>query len=114
MSGTDKTDPWSVRLGFRPAWVVEAHDHSVGPCSLPERADRDDRTAFGWQPRGACAWVPAPGAWFEAGPACGCEMCRGSFGSRAVRRRDRHRAVVSARSLVRWVNSGEDLDEVPW
>jgi hypothetical protein len=106
MSRTDKTDPWWVRLRFDRSWLVEAHDHRTGECTLPAAP------ALDWA-LGHCCWVESSHAWYESGPACCCAMCHGGPRNRQEARRARHQAARDARAALRWANSGLDPLDMP-
>lgn len=86
MSKTDKTSPWLIRLQAKKGWLIEEHDHTQGECDLP------DKPGIEWKNDTHCTWGVSSRAWWEAGAACGCFMCRGGYGGQARNRKVRKAA----------------------
>ena len=76
---------------------VATHDHSQGPCDLPD----DPAVNLCLKNRNgkmtACMWWPAEGAVWGKGSGC-CSRCADQDGRKAKRRKDRH---DTRRSLLR-------------
>lgn len=94
MSRTDKTKPFWVKLAHRDLQVVERHDHTGGPCDLPDRFD-----AFAF----ARLTTRCRREFVETDTrVCCCPMCHGAdYPDRTEpqrRRRERRRAKLADRN----------------
>lgn len=116
MSRTHAHRPWWT-------WLTDArvchedHDHTDGPCGLPDPLKQLDaiRTGADGIPSefatGAtrCRWVVDLDL---IPPNCGCPMCTGAPWRRADRRRDRHRSHARLSQLAAHLRVIGQLDDV--
>lgn len=97
MSHTDKTDPFWVKLLHHDLDSMEVHDHTLGPCDLPEQPTELEH----FNPYGRrCYWNFA----YTGTQVCCCVLCHGdSWGDGSVkksRRRERARAKQQLRRQI--------------
>lgn len=98
MSKTYKTDPpwvYPIRIDkHKGMHVKEIHDHSKGPCDLPEEI-----------PKGFSAWLDTQ-CWYSLDygytNTCGCKMCTGYYERKEDRRKERHKGkAYSKRDYIK-------------
>ena len=96
MSRTDKTRPWWVQMADAPMTACRpVHDHRFGPCTLPDRIDRE--TAWLGGRRDGCHWAGTASYWYRRAESHG--YLEWAVTRRIDRRRSRHQA---RRSLHRY------------
>lgn len=102
MSRTHKTKPFEAKICQGLIKVWEEHDHTSGPCDLPELnyqtlQDRPRSTNCYWQ-----------GDYSDPMAFCGCHLCTGHYERKINAKRSRKIARHKTRE---WVKDLEAYDE---
>lgn len=102
MSKTHKTKPLGVKVCQGLVSAHEVHDHTKGPCDLPEmNADNAD---YGRNETN-CYWRPN---FYESRAFCGCHLCTGHYSRIENTKRNRKEAKRVTRN---WTRDPESYDE---
>lgn len=105
MSGTEKTNPFHVKLWNGTLARVASHDHRFGPCDLPVTLEEHlDRGAGGWwRNDGHCRWQ----LHYTGVGVCCCSLCRCQSSVRREKKGQRRRANVALGELVKSFRAGD-------
>ena len=102
MSRTHKTKPFNAKACQRLIAVWEDHDHSEGPCDLPELNYQTMQLPYRAT---RCHWTAD---YNDPIAFCGCHLCSGH----RERKIDKKRNRLAARNETRkWVRDPDSYDE---
>lgn len=103
MSRTEETSPYIVRLWDGTLRRVAEHDHTTGPCDLPQTLTEHLAHWDGTR----CTWDLD----YDGTHVCCCQVCRAQTWVRAACRGEKSRARSALREeLKRWRVDGDWVD----
>jgi len=108
MSGTEKTNPYLVKLWDGTLERVAVHDHRFGDCDLPSTiAEHLAQLGDGWRRLDErCRWE----LHYTGIRTCCCGLCRGQAGIRREVRGARRRTHMVLGELQKSWRAGEQAD----